>query len=214
MPTPEERAEDLRAKRLANDKTEQEIALLKQTEKGTEAERIRVARQLHEQKRAEAQLATAKANTERAKLHGPFWQRPGVMAGLVAILGACAPLAAGVSGWFHHRTELAQKQNQIELEQIKQREGIRVAYLEKASAPAARGAVLRFLVSTSEDTSVVRWAKTEIERDNEDLGKKIDEAVQTKSRRACCVDKGGGGRQDGGRETKSAKGDRGQAARG
>jgi hypothetical protein len=125
-----------------------------------EGERLKVERDV-EQLRAE--LAALRAPKP------PWWRQGSIVATMTAIIAAVIPVTTAVQGHYQKVRELA-------LQASKQDHEIRISYLDRLDKPGAKLRTLRFVLATTVDPALRRWAeaeKREVESEIADLNQQI-----------------------------------------
>jgi len=84
----------------------------------------------------------------------PWWKSGATIATLTAIVAAIVPVTTAVQGW-------AQKNRELALEDRKQTENIRTFYLERLKVPGEHLRTLRFVIATTNDSTLRAWAEQE-----------------------------------------------------
>jgi hypothetical protein len=105
-----------------------------------------------DQLRHRKELAELKAQI--AALTAPWWRRAGLITIMTTIVAAVMPVTKIIEEHYQSQRELA-------LQEAKQANDIRVAYLDRAAVPGQRLRTLRFLIGTSSDRGLVAWAEAE-----------------------------------------------------
>ena len=128
----------------------------------------------------------------RAKIHAgasmpipalPWWKSGATIATLTAIVAASVPVTTAVQGWVQKNRELA-------LEDRKQTENIRTSYLQRLEVPGEHLRTLRFVIATTNDSTLRAWAEQEKKvvegelRGLDDEIKRAEEAVD-RANRSC-----------------------------
>jgi hypothetical protein len=124
-----------------------------------------------------AQLRKQKEQTELtaqiAALTAPWWRRAGLITAMTAIIAAVLPVTKMIEEHYRSKRELA-------LQEAKQDNDIRVAYLDRYQLTGQRRKTLRFLIGTSPDERMVAWAKDELAAVLEEL-EELDKQVTSVS---------------------------------
>jgi hypothetical protein len=100
-------------------------------------------------------LAGAVADDEGREQH--WWHKPGMVTLLTALVGAMVPLAAGVQAY-------VQKQREIALEQEKNKQNIRLHYLDILVGSSLKDTemFLSFISETEENPDLKQWAVSQL----------------------------------------------------
>jgi hypothetical protein len=116
----------------------------------------------------------------------PWWRNGATITSLTAIIAAVVPATTGVQGWVQKNREIEleafkfSKANDLEvkkqtnatkLQETRQAEDIRTAYLERLKAPGEHLRTLRFILATTNDVQLRSWATNERKVVEEELGK-------------------------------------------
>jgi hypothetical protein len=102
-------------------------------------------------------------------LTAPWWRKAGLVTGVTGIIAAVVPITAAVEQ--HYKTK-----REFLLQQAKQDNDIRIAYLDRSQLPGHRLRTLRFLAATSSDDKLVEWARSElplVQAEIDDIDKRL-----------------------------------------
>jgi hypothetical protein len=123
--------------------------------------------------RLKVEKDNAQLRQEIAAMAAPWWQRSSTITTLGAFIAVVIPATTAVQGYFEKSTQLAlqsEKQKQdLWLEQQRQTEQIRTAYLDRTNNDKALFRTLRFLAATSDDRNMREWANSERDLLNKQL---------------------------------------------
>lgn len=100
-------------------------------------------------------LEAASLRSQIAALTTPWWRKAGLLTVATGIIAAVLPVNSAIQQ--HYKT-----QRDISLQEAKQDNDIRTAYLDRYQLPGHRLRTLRFLAGTSGDSRLVAWAEAEI----------------------------------------------------
>lgn len=115
----------------------------------TELSRLRSESEWLKLERDNAQL-----RAELAQLNRPWWRKGSIVTTLIAITAAVVPVTTAVQAHYDKERELA-------LQQSKQAHEIRTSYLDRLEKPGGRLRALRFVIATTDDSVMKRWAVEE-----------------------------------------------------
>jgi hypothetical protein len=102
-------------------------------------------------------------------LTAPWWRKASLITLVTGIIASVVPVTAAVEQ--HYKTK-----REFLLEQAKQDNDIRIAYLDRYQLPGHRLRTLRFLAATSSDEKLVAWARTElplVQSEIDDIDKRL-----------------------------------------
>lgn len=85
----------------------------------------------------------------------PWWRKGTIVTTLTAIVAAVIPVTTAIQAHY-------QKERELVLQESKQAHEIRTSYLDRLDKPGARLRALRFVVATSSDPVLKKWASLEI----------------------------------------------------
>ena len=119
----------------------------------------------------------------------PWWKSGATITTLTTIIAAIVPLTAAVQGWVQKNREIAleesKQSNAIAMQREKQTEEIRTGYLERTRDPADRLRTLRFVLATTSDRRLEKWALGELQPATDDVGKllaAVDAALKAREK--------------------------------
>lgn len=102
-------------------------------------------------------------------LTAPWWRKASLVTLVTGIIAAVVPITAAVEQ--HYKTK-----REFLLQQAKQDNDIRIAYLDRYQLPGHRLRTLRFLAATSSDEKLVVWARAElplVQSEIDDIDKRL-----------------------------------------
>jgi hypothetical protein len=88
-------------------------------------------------------------------LTAPWWRKASLIATVTALAAAIVPVKTAIEE--HYASE-----REYVLQRGKQEHEIRMAYLDRFQVPGHRLQTLRFLIATSTDERLLKWAKGEL----------------------------------------------------
>lgn len=96
----------------------------------------------------------AQLRAELAQLARPWWRKGAVVTTLTAIVASVVPVTTAMQAHY-------QKERELAIEETKETHQIRTSYLDRIEKPGARLRTLRFVLATTSDPELKRWALQE-----------------------------------------------------
>lgn len=107
-----------------------------------------------ESERLKLERDNAQLRAELAQLNRPWWRKGSTVTTLTAIIAAVVPITTAVQAHY-------EKERELGMQESKQAHEIRTGYLDRLDKPGGRLRTLRFVIATTDDPSLRKWAVEE-----------------------------------------------------
>jgi DNA repair exonuclease SbcCD ATPase subunit len=111
-----------------------------------------------EGERLKLERDNAQLRADLAQLNRPWWRKGSIVTTMTALIASVVPVTTAVQAHYEKERELA-------LQESKQAHEIRTSYLDRLDKPGARPRTLRFVIATTDDPVMKRWALEETRAD-------------------------------------------------